>query len=503
MALRYILTKSSDTYTEPGTTPTEEELAGPTTVVAPINPNYDEPVNPVFTDTGSLVPSVALSSTPTVEYVVRVGWEAIPANAFLLDSSALDGSHELQSGFTSFLNVFQFGVSQFGGTDGFGDAYTATYSDVSADVRAIRIRRGRDDNLAAFEAGQATIVLNDPDGTYSPLNSSSSLYPNVVPGRQIIIEALLNGERYGMFRGFVRSIEHDPESTAKTTTLQCQDLLLYLSRHKPVMAAADLPITTGEAIGLVLDSLGWENENLRQLGYGDFLPSFGPFTGEQTALSIIQDLMLSERGEFYHGRDGVVRFFFRHARAIRESGFSLDGAVAGAAPASDLTNIQNTAIVKVTGAGTATYTDEASVTNFGPSEITLETPYIDDVGVAQSLAQWLVAQGKNPQPPIRAVEFTANKDYGTMFFALTTELGSRVFIGDSAVNMDDREFHLEGIEHDIRPGLHSVSLTVSRVPQNQPLIFGTTRVTSGEFSSPTGTADPWTEDTTAPDLFAY
>jgi hypothetical protein len=503
MAVRYFITGRSATYVEPVTAPTVTELVGPATVIAPIDPNFDEPVNADFIDTGSVVPSSPLASSPSVQYVVKVGWEAVPANAFVLNESQLDSSNELQSAYTDFLNIFQFGISQFDGVDRFADAFSAAYSEISDDVKAIRIRRGRDDNLSDFEAGQAIVVLNDPDARYSPLNSSSDLYPNVVPGRQIVIEALLNGERYGMFRGFVRSIEHDPESSSRTTTLQCQDMLLYLSRYKPVLAAQSTPITTGEAIGVILDELGWDDPSLRQLGYGDFLPSFGPFDGSKSALEIIRDLMLSERGEFYHGRDGVVRFFFRHARAIRESGFSLDGAVAGAIPASDLTNIRNRAIVTVTGLGSQTALDTTSITNYGPSEITLETPYIDNASTALSLAQWLVAQGKEPQPPIRAVEYMASKDYATMFLTLTSEIGSRLFVSDSAVNLDEREFYIEGIEHDITPGFHRAALTLSRVPEQAPLIFGTTRMISGVFQSPSGTASPYTTTGTSPDLFAY
>ena len=514
MALRYILTSSSTTYVEPVTPPTPTELAGPETTTSPVDPNYDEPVRAAFIDTGSIVPSADLASTPTISYSVKVGWETIPANAFVLNASQLDSTSELQGQFTDFLNIFQFGISTFGqppapippaiaGTDGFADAYSAAFAEISSDVKAIRIQRGRDDNLSDFESGRAVVVLNDPTARYSPLNDSSDLHPNVVPGRQIIIDVLLNGERYGMFRGFIRSIEHDPEASVKTTTLQCQDLLLYLSRYKPVLAYQAPPITTGQAIGLILDELGWEDPNLRQLGFGDFLPSFGPFTGDKTALQIIQDLMLSERGEFYHGRDGVARFFFRHARAIRQSGFELDGAVAGAIPASDLTNIRNRAIINVTGLGQVSYEDPTSIRNYGPSEITLETPYIDDGGTALSLAQWLVAQGKEPQPPIRSVDYMASKDYGTMFVTVTSELGSRIIVADSAVNLDEREFFIEGIEHDIRPGFHRASLTLSQVPQQAPLIFGTTRMIDGVFQSPSGTASPYTVARTAPDLFAF
>ena len=512
MALRYTILK--DSYTEPVSTPTEEELVGVAEVnntgaVEEYSPaGVTEPVRADFIDTGSIVPSAALGSTPTISYVVRVGWESTPANAFTLDASQLDGGKELTSSFSSFLNLLQFGISTFGGTDGFADSFSSLYADISADVMSIRTKRGRDDNLSAFDAGEAVVTLHDPDGTYNPMNSSSSLYPYVTPGRPIIIEALLNGERYGIFRGFVRSIEHDPHATAKTSRLICQDLLLYLSRAKPEIAQQSAGLTTGECIGLVLDAVGWTDENLRQLGYGDIVGgTFGPFTGDTSALQIIQDLLVTERGEFYHGRDGVVRYFYRHARAVRESGFLLDGAVAGATPAADLTNVRNKAIVTATGSGTATWSDEPSITNFGPSEVVLESSYLVSSAQAQSLAQWLVTNNKTAQPPLRAVEFVANSDYGRLFVALTMEIGDRIAVADSAVNLDQREFFIEGIEHEISNGGHlqRTSFTLSAVPPQAPLMFGVSRVvgTPSVYSSPTGTASPYTEATTESNIFAY
>jgi len=504
MSVRYVLKADPANDEEPPSTPTEDELVGPATNENPVLPTYIEPLRATFTDTGSIVPSALLDTAPSIQYVVKVGWESVPANAFTLDASQLDSSKELTSSFSSFLDLFQFDISTFGGTDGFADSFSALYADVSDDVRAIRTLRGRDDNLSDFEAGAASITLHDPTGRYNPLNNESNLYPYVTPGRPVIVEVLLNGQRYGVFRGFVRSIEHDPSQVVKTTTLQCQDLLLYLSRSKPVIQYQASPVTVGEAIGLVLDAVGWSDPNLRQLGYGQNLDGgFGPFTGDESALSIIQGLMTAERGEFYHGRDGVVRYFYRQARFLREPGFLLDGAAAGAVPASDLTNIKNRAIVTKTGSGSQTAEDTSSIENYGPSELTLESAYINSPADALSLAQLLVAQNKDPQPPIRSVDFIANATYGRMFVATTMEVGDRIKVADSAVNLDEREFFIEGIGHDISPGRHVTAFTLSKVPSARPIVFGTSRFITGELQSPSVTSSPYTTNDTSNDIFTY
>jgi hypothetical protein len=520
MTIFYRLGSPGTTSIQPETPPTAEELYGPeeaqysppVVVTSPIR--YDEPVRAKFIDSGSIIPVADFDIPPELSYTVRVGWEAIPANVFTLDASQLDSSKVLASQYSSFLNLLQFGLSRFSapgpeglfppGSDTFSDDFSALFSDISDDVKSIRVRRGRDDNLNQFEAGTANITLDDQTSRYSPLNPDSDLSPFVVPGRPVTIEAVLNGQRYGVFRGFIRSIEHDPSKTEKQTVLQCQDLFLYLSRSKPEIVFQAPPITTGEAIGVVLDSIGWTDPSLRQLGFGDIIEEgFGPFTGDTTALQIIQDLLQSERGEFYQGRDGVVRFFYRQARAQRQTGIALDGAVAGAIPASDITNIRNRAIVSKTGEGSQKWEDEGSITNYGPSEITLDTKYINGPEQALGLAQWLVSQSKDPQPPIRAVDFLANDTYGRMFVALVLEIGDRIRVADSGVNLAEREFFIEGIEHSIDPGRHRTAFTLSKVPDQSPIIFGTSRNTGDEFASPTTDVAPYTTAETQPDIFAY
>ena len=513
MSIFFTLRSSTSSEPLPLTPPTTDEALGPESVdKATTDPDgapvvQDEPVRSVFFETGSPIPDEELDQPFGIEYVVRVGWEATPANAFTLDASQLDSSKVLTSQFTSFLNLLQFGLSQFDGLDGFADDFSALFSDVSGDVRQITVRRGRDGNLTDFQAGEAVVTLHDPGSRYSPLNPDSDLSPFVTPGRPIIIEAILNGQRYGMFRGFVRSIEHNPEKTARETRLNCQDLFLYLDRAKPQITFKAAPITTGEAIAVVLDAIGWQDPRLRQLGFGDFLAGgFGPFMGDVSALSIIRDLLETERGEFFHGRDGVVRYFFRHARYLRNADFLLDQAVAGALPAADLTNIKNRATVTKTGSGSQTYEDGNSIANFGPSDFTpIDSAYINAPADALSLAQWIVSQAKDPSPPVRAVDFVANQSYGFMFVALMRELGDRVFLKDAAVGLAQREFFVEGIEHQVSNGgkLHRTAFTLSKVPPAAPLIFDTTRMLATDFSSPTTDTAPYTTADTAPDIFAY
>lgn len=449
-------------------------------------------------------------------YTVRIAWEPTPANAFFLDGSTLNGTDQLTNQYSDSLDVFTFGVSSFAepgpaganppGDDTFGGSFDALYSDVSAAVQSLTVRRGRDSNLSAFAAGEAVITLKDTDGTYSPLNTSSPLYPNVLPGRNVLVEATFGTVTYGVFRGFVRSIEYDPAPNAQRTTIHAQDLFLYLARSRPTITNTGT-ITTGAAIGTVLTAIDWTDTDYRQLGTGDTINSGFSNNAESTALELIEGFIETERGEFFQARGGTVVYRDRYARYTRATAGTLTNVAAEATAATDLTNIRNRAKVIKTGSGTATWTDYASATNYGFSDYpTIDSPYINSAAQGTALAQWLVSQTKEPSPPVRALRFTANRDDALMSQALARDLGDRITVADSAIG-GTADFYIEGIDHVVKNGgkLHEVAYSLSKVPTATPLIFGTSRVAGSAdvFSSPTVGTAPYTTANTAPDIFAF
>lgn len=409
-------------------------------------------------------------------YTVRIAWEPVPSNAFVLDGSYLNGTDTLTNQYSDSLDLLQFGLSTFGGTDVFAGSFDALYSDVSASVQSVTIRRGRDSNLSTFSAGEATITLKDTSATYSPLNTASPLYPNVVPGRPVLIAATFGTVEYGQFRGFVRSIEHDPARDAKHTIVHAQDLFLFLSRAKPTITNTGT-ITTGAAIGTVLTSIDWTDTNYRSLDTGDTINAGFSNNAESTALQLIEGFLETERGEFFHARGGTIVYRDRYDRYTRTSAGTITNAAANATAATDLTNIRNRAKVIKTGSGTATWTDYTSALNYGYSDYpTIDSAYINTAAQGTALAQWLVSQAKDPTPPVRALRFTANRSDALMVQALQRDLGDRITVVDTAI-AGTADFYIEGIDHQVRSGgkVHEVSYTLSSVPANPALIFGTSK----------------------------
>ena len=446
-------------------------------------------------------------------YRVRIGWEPLPSNAFFLNGSQLDGSDVLTSQYSNSLNILTFGFSRFSepgpsgldtpGTDTFAGAFDSLYADVSQYTKTISSKRGRDGNLNNFLAGEAVITLNDPTSIFSPLNTTSPLYPNVLPGRSVLIEEIYGGVAYPMFSGFVRSIEHNPDFKTRETKVYAQDFFLYLSRVTPTIAATGAT-TTGAAIRAILTELNWTEARYISLETGDAVPDFSA-DGTKTALSLIKELLDVEQGEFYISKGGVATYKQRASRPQRAVSATLTEIATEATSATDLENIRNRVTVKdLADTISETHFDGPSTENYGFSDFGgITSPYIVSASQAQNLGQWLVSQAKDPSPPLRDLAFTANISASLFVIARDAELGDRVTVVDSALNANS-DFYIEGIQTEVGEGLvKKVAYNLSKVPSNAPLRFGHSRVRDGEYGSPTATVAPYDTVQTTSDVFAY
>jgi hypothetical protein len=113
-----------------------------------------------------------------------------------------------------------------------------TWVDVTDYVREVTVRRGRSDEFQEFEAGTATITLDNRDRRFDPLNTSSPYSPNVVPRRGIRITALntIGGTTtsFRMFRGFVEGwpVSITDAGFDSTVTIECVDIMGLLGQEE-------------------------------------------------------------------------------------------------------------------------------------------------------------------------------------------------------------------------------------------------------------------------------
>ena len=187
--------------------------------------------------------------------------------------------------------------------------------DISSIALQASIRRGRNRILDKFEAGTATIVLQDDNGNFNPSNTNSPYYGKILPLRKITIFADYNGTRYILFNGFIMQfITHFAVGVndRSSVTLMCVDGFRMLTNlvvgTVSGTSAGDL---SGTRITKFLDVALWPTSQ-RTLDAGSSTLQVDPGTANRNILDAIQLVAdKSEFGAFFVDRKGNAVFISR------------------------------------------------------------------------------------------------------------------------------------------------------------------------------------------------
>jgi hypothetical protein len=130
---------------------------------------------------------------------------------------------------------------------------------VTARIRGdITATYGRDQGTALnpVVAGRGTFTLDNISRDYSPRNASSPLFGKVKPSRPVVITRLVGATTYTIFRGHTDASSVNPDVEGKTVAFSLVD---YLADFAGVKVTTPLyqGLRTGDAIGKILDAVGW------------------------------------------------------------------------------------------------------------------------------------------------------------------------------------------------------------------------------------------------------
>lgn len=136
---------------------------------------------------------------------------------------------------------------------------TTGAADVTLDVRGdVAAAFGRDQAtaLSPVAAGTGSFDLDNTTRAYSPRNTSSPLFGNVIPARPVTITRTVGATTYTLFRGHTDDSSINPDVASKTVTLNLVD---YLADFRGVRITTPLyrGVRSGDAVGYVLDAVGW------------------------------------------------------------------------------------------------------------------------------------------------------------------------------------------------------------------------------------------------------
>ncbi|MFJ9848569.1 carbohydrate binding domain-containing protein [Streptomyces sp. NPDC101150] len=201
---------------------------------------------------------------------------------------------------------------------------TSAGEDVSGRVLGLRtplsFSYGRDQarSLSAIKPGEIQFELNNMSKDYSPDYSSSPLYGKVRPGRPVLVRATHNGHAYDLFRGYLDDFTLDPSRDKKSLTVSALDVLQKLADAQISTELFD-SLQTGEAIGKVLDAIGWPTTK-RDLDPGASTVRWWWEEGSN-ALDAVNKLVSTEGPPAfaYVSEAGNFVFRSRHHRFIRSA----------------------------------------------------------------------------------------------------------------------------------------------------------------------------------------
>jgi hypothetical protein len=187
------------------------------------------------------------------------------------------------------------------------------------------LERGREGEDEPIKAGQVTLVLNNMSGRFDPWNEASPLYGKILPRRGIILRVgddttephvgepalpliwFTKGYMHTLFTGTIADPQPSGAQAEARLTLQCEDGWRDVIGIE-VSVALQENIRTDEAIGLILDAVGWTGGRRLDVGSDTMRYWWSP---KGSAAEAIRDLARSEHGIFFFDRRGNARFVSR------------------------------------------------------------------------------------------------------------------------------------------------------------------------------------------------
>lgn len=341
------------------------------------------------------------------------------------------------------------------------------FTDVSAYVRKVSTDRGFSRGVLTWQAGTASVTLNNRDGRFSPANTSgpyvSGGITQIRPLRPIRITAAYAGTTYPVYRGYVLSWTESWTGGAvgkgdSVTVLACAD---EFTRLAAVDGMETTPVGAGELAGArvhrILNAAGHTGDRDIDVGVNTMQAT----TLADKTLSELEKTMTAEGGALYVDAAGSVVFdqqtaLVDNARSVvsqatfADDGTGLPYADAETAYNSDL--VVNWTAYTASGGTAQSVFDATSRALYGDRRATETDLICETDGQALALAQWVVQQYKDPEYRFTSITIKPRRAPTTLWpQALGRLVRDQITVkrnppGGFAIT---QSCHIAGVSHDI------------------------------------------------------
>jgi hypothetical protein len=260
------------------------------------------------------------------------------------------------------------------GVNVLADSATVT-ADVSSQVQAVSIQRGRNANADQFQAGTASVRIADINGDFNPENLSSPYAGLLAPLRKITITATDNNTNlvYPLFAGYITGYNFTQAQVVgevSYTTLTASDgfRLLNMGTVSTVTGGTAGQLS-GARVTSILNQIAWPS-SMRDVDSGQTTMAVDPGTS-RTALNALQTVETSEYGALYMDPSGNVVFQDRALTSSSIGGTATSFADDGSGIqyqnvrwVLDDSLVYNKASITATGLATQTATNQSSIDKY-------------------------------------------------------------------------------------------------------------------------------------------
>ena len=369
-----------------------------------------------------------------------------------------------------------------------------TFTDVSTYVRNIEVNRGRQHALDDFQTGTCSVVLDNTDDRFNPLNTSSPYYNSttgetkVKPFKKIRVSAVYDSTTYRLFTGFITGY---PESFGgqgvdATVRVQAVDLFKLLNLNtigsrgwilgnssrslvgSARLGYADEQELSSARINRLLDAFGIPTAD-RTISTGDLQVQAG-VSVDTNLLTALKQVEEAEQGQFFIGANGNAIFRDRNFKRTQQFASNATfGNGVGELPFSDvITNFDESRIINIVSVTREGGTEQLlqnndSIDEFGSRQNSLtDTLNVSDTD-ALSIATQRLAQFENTSPRVEGLVINPLGNTSLWTQTLGRELGDKITVKVPTPASTTMEFgvHIESIRHSIDANNQTWSWNIS------------------------------------------
>lgn len=349
--------------------------------------------------------------------------------------------------------------------------------DVTEYVMGVSLRRGRSNELAQFEAGSISIVLNNNDRRFDPINESSPYWDATVgrSGVQPRRRVTLRCQDEYLFDGAITAINIDYDGNLSTCIITAADDFTVLSNQSIETTVTPPVEISGTRITTVLDlpEVNYAADQRNIASGGRDLQAL-PIEAGTNVLQYLQQCAQADQALLFMSRDGVLTYtdplevvwYYDVVATFVDAGESLGidkVPYTGIATITDQTFLFNKVIVSKDGGTQVTADNTASQDTFGISTLSLLNLLLENQSDVTDLSTTLLSKYKDPIYRFDDMTFTVNGLDATSREALNKlEIGDsinvvRTFSTGTPATVE-AVYQIERLEHQITPTSHTATI---------------------------------------------